>query len=67
MPPDVNYPATKAGSRQDDSSRAGFGVPARHHRPMPIRELEIWTPFSLAKAFLSLLAIPTRGVKANDV
>jgi hypothetical protein len=66
MPPPMNHPANKAGSRQD-SPRAGFGVPARQHRSMPIRELEIWTPFSLAKAFLSLLAVPARGVKANDV
>jgi hypothetical protein len=67
MPPHVKYPATKAGNPQDDSPRASFGVPARLHHPMPIRELEIWTPFSLVKAFLSLFAVPARSMKANDL
>jgi len=60
-------PESKMDSRQLQSVRAGFGVPARIRQPMPIADIEIWTPFSVLKAYLGLLAVPARRMSANDV
>lgn len=46
-------------------SPEGFGVPARVPHPMPIREIEIWTPLALFEAMvrlaLAFLSVPARG------
>jgi len=63
----LTAPLRRPDLRQNDSTRKGFGVPAPMRHPMPIRDIEIWTPFSIVKAFLGLLTVPARRVRANDV
>lgn len=57
-------PHSSADGRQMTDS--GVGVPARACRPMPIQEIEIWTPLSLIRALLILLVTPTRDLKVNN-
>lgn len=67
MRADMSESMSKADSLQRKIVRAGFGVPAPVRQPMPVRDIEIWTPFSVVKAFLGLLAVPVRRMSANDV